>query len=128
MLRLAYPGHAARSEFLVDFAAQRGRSGARVEHGLAFAAEGGEPSRVIQAHRADSWRRVFEACPETLFVVAAGNANRDVMEYGDVPASLELPNVLVVGAVDRWGNWATFAFSSFDRTGRWSRALRAATA
>ena len=72
-------------------------------------------AELIHAHRAASWRRVFEACPETLFVVAAGNSNRDVVEYGDVPASLDLPNVLVVGAVDRFGNWATFTNSSPER-------------
>ena len=66
----------------------------------------------IQAHRAASWRHVFEACPNTLFVVAAGNSSRDIVEYGDVPSSLELPNVLVVGAVDRFGDWATFTNSN----------------
>ena len=66
----------------------------------------------IQARRRANWQYVFEHCPDTLFVVAAGNSNRDVMEYGDVPASLGLPNVLVIGAVDRWGNWATFTNSN----------------
>jgi hypothetical protein len=67
----------------------------------------------IHAHRAESWRLVFERCPDTLFVVAAGNSNRDVMEYGDVPASLTgLDNLLVVGAVDRYGDWATFTNSN----------------
>lgn len=69
----------------------------------------------IQARRRANWQYVFEHCPDTLFVVAAGNSNRDVMEYGDVPASIELPNVLVIGAVDRWGNWATFTNSSPER-------------
>lgn len=66
----------------------------------------------IQAHRTASWRHVFEQCPNTLFVVAAGNSSRDVVEYADVPSSLELPNVLVVGAVDRFGDWATFTNSN----------------
>ncbi len=69
----------------------------------------------VQAHRAASWRYVFEHCPSTLFVVAAGNSNRDVVEYGDVPASLDMPNVLAVGAVDRFGQWATFTSSSPER-------------
>src|SRR5690606_6996619 len=60
----------------------------------------------IQAHRTASWRHVFEQCPNTLFVVAAGNSSRDIVEYGDVPSSIDLPNVLVVGAVDRYGEWA----------------------
>lgn len=69
----------------------------------------------IHARRRANWQWIFEQCPETLFVVAAGNSNRDVAEYGDVPASLEAPNLLVVGAVDRFGNWATFTNSSPDR-------------
>jgi subtilisin family serine protease len=58
---------------------------------------------------------VFAACPNTLFVVAAGNSNRDVAEYGDVPANLQHDNVLVVGAVDRYGDWATFTNSNAER-------------
>ncbi len=69
----------------------------------------------IQAHRKGTWERVFDLCPNTLFVVAAGNSNQDVMEYGDVPASIERTNVLVVGAVDRYGQWATFTNSNSDR-------------
>ena len=69
----------------------------------------------VQAHRAASWRSVFEACPNTLFVVAAGNSNQDVVEYGEVPASFDLPNLLVVGAVDRWGDWASFTNSNPQR-------------
>ncbi len=69
----------------------------------------------IHAHRRASWRHVFESCPNTLFVVAAGNSNRDVVEYGDLPADMEHPNVIAVGAVDRWGNWATFTNSNPER-------------
>ncbi|AKF04615.1 S8 family serine peptidase [Sandaracinus amylolyticus] len=69
----------------------------------------------IHARRRANWQWIFEHCPETLFVIAAGNSNRDVVEYGDVPASIQSPNVLVVGAVDRFGNWATFTNSSPDR-------------
>ncbi|MDQ3035104.1 MAG: S8 family serine peptidase, partial [Myxococcota bacterium] len=69
----------------------------------------------IHARRRANWQHVFESCPDTLFVVAAGNSNRDVVEYADVPASIETPNLLVVGAVDRFGNWATFTNSSPER-------------
>lgn len=70
----------------------------------------------IHRHRRDNWRHVFEQNPDTLFVVAAGNSNRDIVEYEDVPSSLEdLPNLLVVGAVDRFGDWATFTNSNPDR-------------
>jgi hypothetical protein len=58
---------------------------------------------------------VFEQCPQTLFVVAAGNSNQDVVEYGEVPASNTAPNLLVVGAVDRFGHWAPFTNSNQER-------------
>lgn len=70
---------------------------------------------VVHARRREIWASVFAACPDTLFVVAAGNSNRDVVEYEDVAASIEAPNLLVVGAVDRWGNWATFTNSNPER-------------
>ncbi len=70
---------------------------------------------AIHQRRAANWRSVFEACPDTLFVVAAGNSNRDVVEYEDVPGSFDYPNLLIVGAVDRFGGWATFTNSNPDR-------------
>ncbi len=71
---------------------------------------------VVQERRRSNWQRVFTTCPETLFVVAAGNSNQDVMEYGEVPASNQnAPNLLVVGAVDRFGHWATFTNSNPER-------------
>jgi hypothetical protein len=72
-------------------------------------------AREIQAHRRATWAWVFAQCPDTLFVVAAGNSNHDVVEYEDVPASIEAPNVLAVGAVDRFGNWASFTSSNPER-------------
>ncbi|MEM1413397.1 MAG: S8 family serine peptidase [Myxococcota bacterium] len=69
----------------------------------------------VHRHRAETWRAVFEACPDTLFVVAAGNSNQDVSEYDVVPASFDHANVLVVGALDRWGEWATFTNSNPER-------------
>jgi Subtilase family len=70
---------------------------------------------VVQQRRRANWAAVFAACPATLFVVAAGNSNQDVNEYGEVPAALDAPNLLVVGAVDRHGNWATFTNSNPER-------------
>lgn len=73
-------------------------------------------ARVVQERRRANWQRVFTACPDTLFVVAAGNSNQDVMEYGEVPASNQgVTNLLVVGAVDRFGHWATFTNSNPER-------------
>lgn len=71
-----------------------------------------ERAHAIQAHRRAEWQWIFEQCPETLFVIAAGNSNHDVVEYQDVASSITAPNVLVVGAVDRFGNWATFTNSN----------------
>ena len=66
----------------------------------------------IQDARRAEWTWIFEHCPDTLFVIAAGNSNRDVVEYQDVSASISAPNLLVIGAVDRFGNWATFTNSN----------------
>ena len=74
-----------------------------------------ERARAIQEHRAETWRQAIAAAPDTLFVVAAGNSNQDVVEYAPVPASLEAPNLLTVGAVDRYGQWATFTNSNTER-------------
>ncbi len=74
-----------------------------------------ERARAIQAHRAETWRQAIAAAPDTLFVVAAGNSNQDVVEYAPVPASLQAPNLLTVGAVDRYGQWATFTNSNTER-------------
>ena len=74
-----------------------------------------ERAARIQSYRRESWKMVFEKCPDTLFVTSAGNSNHDVAEYGDIPADIQLPNVLPVGAVDRWGNWATFTNSNPER-------------
>ena len=66
----------------------------------------------IHAARRAEWSWIFEHCPDTLFVIAAGNSNRDVVEYDDVSGSISAPNLLIVGAVDRFGNWATFTNSN----------------
>lgn len=70
---------------------------------------------VVQGRRKEAWAWIFAQCPETLFVVAAGNSNRDIVEYDDVPAAIDAPNVIVVGAVDKWGNWSTFTNSNPER-------------
>lgn len=72
-------------------------------------------ARAVQQRRRESWQHVFEACPDTLFVIAAGNSNEDVAEYEEVAAANVAPNLLVVGAVDRFGSWATFTNSNPER-------------
>jgi subtilisin family serine protease len=58
------------------------------------------------------WRQSIEAAiksaPATLFVAAAGNSNSNVKFIEDVPASLHLPNLLVVGAVNQAGDETSF--------------------
>ncbi len=52
--------------------------------------------------------------PDILFVCAAGNADSDVEFEEDIPSSFDLPNLLVVGAVDQAGD--PTSFTSFGRT------------
>jgi subtilisin family serine protease len=53
-------------------------------------------------------RKAFESAPEILFITAAGNANSD-SSFGEfIPSSLQLPNLLTVGAVDKAGDEASF--------------------
>jgi hypothetical protein len=54
--------------------------------------------------------------PDILFIGAAGNADNDV-EFDDyIPSSFDLPNLLIVGAVDQAGE--PTSFTSFGRTVR----------
>lgn len=52
--------------------------------------------------------QAMAAAPEILFVAAAGNSNRDSSFDEASPADIVLPNLLVVGAVDRAGDEAPF--------------------
>jgi len=56
----------------------------------------------------------FAGAPEILFVAGAGNEdnNADFVQY--IPAGLELPNLITVGAVDQAGTETSF--SSFGKT------------
>jgi subtilisin family serine protease len=58
------------------------------------------------------WREAIEgairSAPNTLFVCAAGNSNSNTGFTEDVPASLHLPNVIAVGAVDQAGEETMF--------------------
>jgi hypothetical protein len=56
----------------------------------------------------------IERAPNTLFVCAADNSDSDAVFNGDVPASLHLPNLVTVGAVDRAGDETTF--TSYGKT------------
>jgi subtilisin family serine protease len=58
------------------------------------------------------WRggieQALRSSPTTLFVVAAGNSDSNAGFLGDVPASLRLPNMISVGAVNQAGEATTF--------------------
>ena len=58
------------------------------------------------------WRSSIEnaikSAPDTLFVSAAGNSDSNVAFIEDVPASLRLPNLISVGAVNQAGDETSF--------------------
>jgi len=56
----------------------------------------------------DAIQSAIQRAPNTLFFCAAGNSNSDAGFNGDVPASLHLPNLITVGAVDQAGEETTF--------------------
>ena len=56
----------------------------------------------------DAVASAIRRAPNTLFVCAAGNSNSDAAFLGDVPASLKLPNLITVGAVDQAGEETYF--------------------
>lgn len=73
-------------------------------------------AREIYAIDRDGLFEALKSAPEILFVVAAGNSDNDV-EFDDImPSSFDLPNVLVVGAVDQAGQ--PTGFTSVGRTVR----------
>jgi subtilisin family serine protease len=53
----------------------------------------------------------IESAPEILFISAAGNDDSDVEFDQVIPSSFELPNLLIVGAVDQAGEPTSFTSS-----------------
>jgi len=66
---------------------------------------------AIARYSVDTLRRTMiasmRAAPEILFVAAAGNAGQDT-EFNDFALRIDLPNMLIVGAVDRSGDVVSF--------------------
>ncbi len=66
---------------------------------------------AIARYAVDTLRRAMigamRASPEILFVVAAGNAGNNTA-FNDFALRIDLPNVLIVGAVDRAGDEVSF--------------------
>jgi subtilisin family serine protease len=53
-------------------------------------------------------KKMFQSLPDVLFVTAAGNSDSDATFNDDYPASMGLPNMVAVGAVDKAGDEADF--------------------
>lgn len=58
--------------------------------------------------------KAFASAPNILFIAAAGNSNNDASFTESMPADIELPNLLTVGAVDKGGDEAPF--TSYGKT------------
>ena len=71
-------------------------------------------AREMHAIEKEALFRAMKNAPEILFVSAAGNENDNVSFEDYYPAAFDLPNLLVVGAVDKAGD-AT-SFTSFGTT------------
>jgi Subtilase family len=82
------------------------------EHGM-------EPDPIARSRRAraifatmqEGMASAVAASPGILFVVSAGNAGQNIDYAGDLPGTINLPNILTVGAVDERGQLASFASS-----------------
>jgi subtilisin family serine protease len=53
-------------------------------------------------------KRAMASAPDVLFICAAGNDGLDTKSVKGIPASLDLPNLLTVGAVDQAGAETSF--------------------
>jgi len=62
----------------------------------------------------DALTKAFASAPGILFVAAGGNANSDSTFAEQIPAGIEAPNLLTVGAVDKAGDEASF--TSYGKT------------
>jgi len=65
-------------------------------------------ARVLFEIGYDGLVDAMASAPEILFVAAAGNSDEDVDFNKIIPSSMDLPNVLVVGAVDQAGEETSF--------------------
>ncbi len=82
------------------------------------AGQDGDQRKVEAAKLFAIWKAaVYDmicSASNTLFVTAAGNSNSDTGFLQDVPASLELPNLITVGATNQAGDATTF--TSYGKT------------
>lgn len=91
-----------------------GGSQAGYEYALEANGIGDSPEHRAQIARIlfelgyDSLYEAMESAPEILFIPAAGNSDHDIDFNKIIPSSIDLPNVLVVGAVDQAGDETGF--------------------
>ncbi len=80
----------------------------------ASAEERREIARQVFEYQREGLYEAIKGAPDVLFVCAAGNSDTDVEFDQYIPSSFDLPNLLVVGAVDQAGD--PTSFTSFGRT------------
>ncbi len=78
------------------------------------AEERAEMARRIFKVQRDGLYEAMASAPEILFVTSAGNSDNDVEFDEMIPSGFDLPNLLVVGAVDQAGD--PTGFTSFGGT------------
>lgn len=83
-------------------------------NGMEKAEERAALARQIFAIQRESLETSLRDAPDILFICAAGNADNDVEFSELIPAGIDLPNLLVVGAVDQAGD--PTSFTSFGNT------------
>jgi subtilisin family serine protease len=93
---------------------QAGLEGALEANGVGDSPEQrAEIARVLFNLGYDALYEAMKSAPEILFLPAAGNSDDDVDFNKTIPSSIDLPNVLVVGAVDQAGEET--GFTSYGR-------------
>jgi hypothetical protein len=75
-----------------------------------------EMARIFFRLGYDALVEAMASAPEILFIPAAGNSDNTIEFDEIIPSSIDLPNVLVVGAVDQAGDET--GFTSFGRNVR----------
>jgi len=88
---------------------QAGLEGALEANGVGDTPEQrAEIARILFEIGYDALYDAMKQAPDILFIPAAGNSDNDVDFNKIIPSSIDLPNVLVVGAVDQAGEETDF--------------------
>ncbi len=98
-----------------------GISAQEIEDDMEASGSGGMvEERRVKASRCfsmlnDSFAEAIKSAPNVLFIASAGNSKGDSRFDQVIPAALDLPNTMTVGAVDRGGDEASFtSFGNVD--------------